>query len=452
MGKLSALLWGAALGAGFMYFYDPQNGNRRKAMVRDQLFHLRNQGDDALDTAVSDLRNRVRGVLAEGMAMVSEEGASDSVIDARVHSRLGFLTRHPGAIQVNVQNGTVMLSGDVLADEVEALVQGVSRVRGVRDVENHLRVHQDAGNIPQLQGEGWLPGQNGVWSPSTRLLVGVGAGYLLLYSLVRGGVVGFFARIAGVGLGARALTNMNMRQMTGMTQDGGAIQVRKGIRINVPVDQVYQLWSNFENFPRFMENVESIRTMGGNRSHWVVKGPAGSKVEFDAIETQNIPDQLIAWETTPDSQVKSQGQVRFRETGRNSTDINVNMSYTPPAGVAGAAVAALFGKDPKSQMDADLARMKSLLEEGKTTSESKKVTREEVMPVTGRGGRPGQTHAEHGQGSSGSQSGMSSGGIREGESRQHTRGSGSDLGGSDMGSGDMETGGGPSGPMIPPGE
>jgi hypothetical protein len=59
------------------------------------------------------------------------------------------------------------------------------------------------------------------------------------------------------------------------------------------------------------------------------------------------------------------------------------MAYTPPAGVAGHAVAAFFGKDPKAEMDADLARMKTLLEKGKTRAEGKKVTRESVVPVTG---------------------------------------------------------------------
>jgi uncharacterized membrane protein len=448
MGKLSSLLWGSAIGAGLMYFYDPQHGNRRKAMIRDQVVRMQSRSDEALSTATNDLRNRVRGVLAEGMAMINQENISDEVLDARIHSRLGFLTRHPGAIQVMVRNGTASLSGDVLTDEVDQVMQGVERVRGVKDVVNNLRVHQEAGNIPQLQGDGWLPGQNGGWAPSTRLLVGIGATYLMLYGMVRGGLVGFFARASGFMLGARSLTNLNMRQMTGMTDTGDAVQLRKSIRINAPVDQVYDLWSNFENFPRFMANVQSIHNQGGDRSHWVVKGPAGSKVEFEAIETENIPNQLIAWRTTPDSQVKHQGQVRFSPSGDNGTQVNVSMSYTPPAGVAGAAVAALFGKDPKSEMDADLARMKSLLEEGKTTAERKTVKREDVMPVTGRGGRPSSTRDEH------SGSSMSSG-IREGESSQHTRGSGGPEGaeytsGSDLDDDDDMDMGGTPGPLLPP--
>lgn len=463
MGKLSSLLWGAAIGAGLMYFYDPQNGNRRKAMFRDQVYHMRSRGDEALDIAVNDLRNRAKGLLAEGMSMVSGEDVPDQVVEARAKSRLTFFTRHPGAINIAVQEGNAMLSGDVLADEVDGILQGLNRVRGIRNVENNLRVHQEAGNIPHLQGEGWLPGQSGQWAPSTRLLVGMGAGYLMLYSIFRGGLVGFFARLGGLALGTRALTNMDMGKITGMTQQGDAMRVRKGIQIHAPVEEVYTLWSNFENFPRFMSNVDAIHNQGNNRSHWVVKGPAGTKVEFDAIETQNIPNELIAWETTPNSQVKHQGQVRFRESGQDSTQVYVNMSYTPPAGVAGAAVAALFGKDPKSEMDSDLARMKSLLEKGKTRASGKKVTREEVMPVTGRGGRPSSTRSEH-------ETSYQSSGFREGESSQRDRGSNGEMemGGTAMdsdtsssggatGSGGASSSGGPTGsggagPMIPPGE
>jgi uncharacterized membrane protein len=382
MGKLSSLLWGAAIGAGLMYFQDPQNGNRRKAMLRDQVDRIRNQGDEALDTAVHDLRNRARGVLAEGMSLISQEGLPDNIVEERIRARLGFLSRHTGAMQVSVQNGTAMLSGDVLADEVDHLVKGVGKVRGVRRVENNLRVHQDAGNIPQLQGEGWMPGQNGeMWSPAGRLLAGIGASYLLLYGVFRGGLVGLLAKGGGLYIGSRALTNMNLREIAG-TSPEGVIRVRKSIQINAPVEEVYGLWSNFENFSRFMNNVQEIHTSGDDRSHWVVKGPAGSKVEFDAITTQNIPNELLSWETTPDSMVKHHGQVRFRKSGEG-TQVNIQMAYTPPAGVAGHAVASLFGKDPKSEMDADLVRMKSLLETGKTTGKRGKVTREEMGSTAG---------------------------------------------------------------------
>lgn len=383
MGSFSSLLWGAAIGAGLMYFMDPEQGGRRKAQIRNQVIHLQHQGDDAIDTAVRDLRNRARGLMAEGMALVDQQNIPASVMEERIRSRLGFLTRHPGAIQVTVQNNRAILSGDILADEVESLVMGISRIRGLKGVENNLNVHQDAGNIPHLQGEGDLGGEGQMqWSPSTRLLAGLGSGYLLLYGVARGGLIGMLARMGGLALGMRALSNMDMRTMIGQG-DTEALRIRKSININAPVEDVYNLWSKFENFPQFMSNIEEIHDLGDGRSHWIVKGPAGSKVEFDAVMVENRPNEFVAWETTPDSQVKHRGQVRFKESEKG-TQVNVNMAYKPPAGVAGHAVAKLFGKDPKSEMDADLARLKSLLEHGKTsTREGGKVSRDEVMPVTG---------------------------------------------------------------------
>jgi uncharacterized membrane protein len=385
MGRLSSLLYSMAIGAGLMYFLDPQSGNRRKAMVRDRMLRLQRQGDEALDTAVRDLRNRTRGILSETMAIVDHESQPDHVLEERVRARLGFLTRHPGAINVSVQNKRAILSGDVLADDAERLVMGIYRTRGLNGVQNELTVHQDAGNIPHLQGEGWLPGQDRgsvMWSPSTRLLATGGGAYLLLYGMIRGGFIGTLARFGGLALAVRALTNMDFRTLAGTGSDFEAVRIRKSINIDAPVDEVYDLWANFENFPRFMANVEEIQEVGEGRSHWVVKGPAGSKVEFDAIVTDNRPNELVAWETTPDSQVKHRGQVRFKEAEKG-TQVNVTMAYTPPAGMAGHAVAKLFGKDPKSEMDSDLARMKSLLEEGKTTANSKTVKKDRVMPVTG---------------------------------------------------------------------
>jgi uncharacterized membrane protein len=57
--------------------------------------------------------------------------------------------------------------------------------------------------------------------------------------------------------------------------------------------------ANYENFPRFMSNIEEIRNLGNGQSHWVVKGPAGTTVEWDATLMQVIPNEMIAWRTQP---------------------------------------------------------------------------------------------------------------------------------------------------------
>jgi uncharacterized membrane protein len=74
---------------------------------------------------------------------------------------------------------------------------------------------------------------------------------------------------------------------------------------------------------------------------------------------------LIEWRSTPDSEVKHAGEVRFAPTDDGATRINICMCYQPPAGALGHAVAAIFGADPKSEMDADLMRMKSMIETGR---------------------------------------------------------------------------------------
>jgi uncharacterized membrane protein len=115
--------------------------------------------------------------------------------------------------------------------------------------------------------------------------------------------------------------------------------------------------------------------MDGGRSHWKAAGPPGSQVEWDAIITQQIPNHRIEWMSEEGAPVKNAGMVHFTENRSGGTRVTINMSYTPPAGALGHAVASLFGTDPKSAMDEDLARMKTLLEEGKTSVEGREIRR-----------------------------------------------------------------------------
>lgn len=380
MGRINTLLWGLAAGAGLMYFLDPENGKRRQAQARDRLVSIRNSSDVALQQGMTDLENRIRGLRAETMSRFSGQQAEDWVIRERVRSRLGMLSNHPRAIEVDVIDGRAYLTGDVLQDEVDFLVSGLQKVSGIKGVENRLSVHQTAGDISALQGEGRKLGESDAMSPSTRLLATSGGILLWLIGSLRGGPLGFLMKWGGFGLGLRGISNKNLRRLAGMqttTGEFGVVDVRKTITINAPVEEVYSLWENFENFPRFMSHVESISNLGGGRSHWVVKGPAGVKVEFDAVVTEKVPNELIAWETVSDADVRHKGRVRFtRQNDR--TRAQIWMTYVPPAGALGHAVATLFGADPKSAMDEDLVRLKSLLEHGVTTAEGERVRKEEL--------------------------------------------------------------------------
>lgn len=177
---------------------------------------------------------------------------------------------------------------------------------------------------------------------------------------------------AGLALATRGVTNLDPRSLLGLGMGENAIKVHKAININAPIDEVYQFWHNFENFPLFMNHVKEIFSDSGLAS-WKVAGPAGSTVEFQSQITRDVPNEIIAWETTPDSQVHHTGFVRFDENWDGSTRVSVQMSYVPPAGALGHAVAQLFGVDPRQAMHEDLVRLKSLLEEGRTSTAEARV-------------------------------------------------------------------------------
>jgi uncharacterized membrane protein len=77
-----------------------------------------------------------------------------------------------------------------------------------------------------------------------------------------------------------------------------AQRVHESIEVQAPVEDVFRYWSNFENFSRFMQNVEEVRMTGPDTSHWRVRGPLGMSVEFDARTTEMDPSRGIGWNTT----------------------------------------------------------------------------------------------------------------------------------------------------------
>jgi uncharacterized membrane protein len=102
-------------------------------------------------------------------------------------------------------------------------------------------------------------------------------------------------------------------------------------------------------------------------------------VEWDAIVTDWVPNECIAWKSVEGSTVETAGRVVFRPVAEG-IEVEVSMTYVPPAGELGHAVAALFGPDPKHAIDEDMVRLKALLEEGKTTIRGERVDLEDLLP------------------------------------------------------------------------
>jgi uncharacterized membrane protein len=114
-----------------------------------------------------------------------------------------------------------------------------------------------------------------------------------------------------------------------------------------------------------MEYLESVRQLDQRRSHWVAKGPAGRRVEWDAEIISEIPGELIGWRTLDGADVVSAGSVRFiPAAGNRGTHVRVRLQYDPPGGKVGAAIAWIFGKEPSQTILEDLRRFKQLMEAG----------------------------------------------------------------------------------------
>ena len=77
--------------------------------------------------------------------------------------------------------------------------------------------------------------------------------------------------------------------------------IGRTVTINVPRQALYAFWRDFRNLPLFMENIESVRVFDETRSHWKVKGPASSTVEWDSLVTEDVPGEVIAWSTTKEA-------------------------------------------------------------------------------------------------------------------------------------------------------
>lgn len=143
------------------------------------------------------------------------------------------------------------------------------------------------------------------------------------------------------------------------------IRVDRAITVNRPRWEVYQFWRNLENLPRFTKHLISVTKLDENRSHWVAKGPAGTKVEWDASIINESENERIAWRSLEGSEVQNAGAVVFQDApGGRGTEVFVHLQYNPPAGPLGAAVAKLLGEEPHKQIEEDLLRFRQLMETG----------------------------------------------------------------------------------------
>lgn len=186
----------------------------------------------------------------------------------------------------------------------------------------------------------------------------------------RGRVAATAAVVAGV-TALDALTTARFARSPGKKRWAGRVQ--ETVTVYAFPEELYRFWQDFQNLPRFMKNLESVRVLGPTRSHWVAKAPAGTTVEWDAEIIADRPNELIAWRSLDGADVDHAGSVRFKPARRGrATAVRVEMEYSAPGGTIGANIARLFGDAPEQQVREDLRRLKELIEAG------------ELVPTAGR--------------------------------------------------------------------
>lgn len=144
---------------------------------------------------------------------------------------------------------------------------------------------------------------------------------------------------------------------------GQGIRVAEEVTIKRSPADLYRFWRNFENLPRVMRHLESVKVISPSRSHWVARAPAGTTVAWDAEIIAERENESIGWRSVEGAVVPNAGSVRFAPAPSGlGTIVRVNLKYDPPGGPIGDAMAKLFGTAPSKTVAEDLRRFKAMME------------------------------------------------------------------------------------------
>ena len=342
--EIAKWLGGAAAGALLMYMLDPDRGGARRAQSAAAVRNAGTRTSSALGNAWRDAGERI------GAAGHALRGRGDDAGD-----RLGRAAGNALDAGLDKAKGALGYTGDGMDRTIDRTIDKARALAGgAADGTWRARL-RDA-----VQA-----GPDGEWTPGARNSALASGGLLALYALTRRSPLALLLGLAGAALLARGAANQPLGGLLrghGLALDQ-TVDFSKSIHIDAAPDDVYDLWTNYENFPHFMSHVAEVRDLGRGRSHWVVRGPGGSEFAWNAVLTEQSRPHRLAWRSEAGAEIPQSGSVQF-EPERGGTRVTVRMSYTPPAGALGHGLATLLGSDPKSQMDDDLARMKAFIERG----------------------------------------------------------------------------------------
>jgi uncharacterized membrane protein len=191
--------------------------------------------------------------------------------------------------------------------------------------------------------------------------------------LMRRGATGHCMLYDAIGFSSEGQSNGAGAHRSDVTGAAATVNARKSIKIErvitvgKPAREIYDFWRQFSNLPQVLDHLESVNDLGGGRSHWVAKGPAGTRIEWDSEIVNDIPGELIAWKTVGEPDVAHAGSVHFKPVG-DMTEVKFVMDYEPPAGRLAAVAAKVMGESPDQKIRSDLKRLKMLFETGEVAT------------------------------------------------------------------------------------
>jgi len=136
--------------------------------------------------------------------------------------------------------------------------------------------------------------------------------------------------------------------------------VTRSIMANGSVSDIYTLWAQFENFPNFMKHIRSVNYIRPNATHWVMQGPLGKTIEWDAVTTVQEPNRRIAWQSTGGN-VKHGGNVIFEQVTPDQVRITATIDFELPGGELGEKLVQYFG-DLDGRVQEDLENFRNYAE------------------------------------------------------------------------------------------
>lgn len=351
----AAALGGIALGALAMYLADPVQGRRRRELVQEKMRTASEATGSVLSEAMHRTENRMSSAQLRAKSLLRRKQLDDESLQDRVRNTVAMLASFPEEVRIKAEQGKVILSGTVAAKEKERLLRKIRRIPGVRELRDQLE-------LKTIARKPWFRDAHASPRHSSALDASSEKASDSIKGAARRLPIGAMLTVAGLGYMIQRLGKSVQKRprMRGTASRNEEINLQKVIEIQASPETVFNIWSKYDNFPQFLSHLVEVQSLGMQRSHWIMRGPAGVGVEWDAELTKYMEPSLLAWKTEPGAPIEHQGSVRF-ESYNGGTRATVRMHYKPVAGRTNS-LAALLGDDPEQDLENNLLNMKNFIE------------------------------------------------------------------------------------------